>query len=146
MFIDKSQFEAYLAEETPLYDRILGVYAVAGSHNKAAGLYEEFMKAGDFQNLEKIPYQDAFMIQTMWRVHLLHPRTYLEDCERYYTALVLPKYNTSGPLIPIGIKYEVAPSAHTNNMFCSMNLVDGMKRQLKFMSKVSNLEGFRNSL
>jgi len=155
MFIDQPEYAAYLTQEAKLYDRILGVYAVTGSDEYGAWLYEEFMTNGDFTKLSQMPKREAFLIQTMWRVHLLHPLTYLRDCLRCYGELVLPQYMLTGPLLPIMRKDDIKITTHTlckvtptpdiRKRFCSMNLVDGMKRQLEFMSKISNLDGFRDA-
>jgi len=144
MYIEKLEFEDYLLKEALLYDRILGLYAMQGSIVKAANLYEKCMKAGNFDNLFNMSNTDALMIQTMWRVHLLHPKTYQEDCERCYRTLLVPQYNADGPLLPNGLKDDITENCYSS-MFCSMNLVDGMKRQLKFMSKISNHQCFRNA-
>jgi len=144
MFIEKLEFEAYLLKEAPLYERILGLYEVPGSVVMAANLYEKFMKAGNFDNLYNKSDTDEFMIQTMWRVHLLHPKTYQADCERCYRTLLVPQYNADGPLLPNGLKNDITDNCHTT-MFCSMDLVNGMKRQLKFMSKISNHDSFRDA-
>lgn len=144
VYIEEPQFEVYLLEEAPLYDRILEFYEMSGSVEKAAKFYEKFMKVGGFDNLSNMSVSDAFMIQTMWRVHLLHPKTYQADCERCYGTLLIPRYITDGALLPGGLKNDVTDTCHTN-MFCSMNLVDGMKRQLEFMSLISNMNAFRDA-
>jgi len=144
MYIEKLEFEAYLRMEAPLYDRILGLYAMPGTILKAANLYDKWMKAGNFDNLSNMSNTDALMIQTMWRVHLLHPKTYQADCERCYRTLLVPQYNADGPLLPKGLQDDITEKC-CSSMFCSINLVDGMKRQLKFMSKISNHECFRDA-
>jgi len=144
MYIEKREFEAYLLNEAPLYERILGLYAVPGSVVKAANLYEKFMKAGNLNNISNMSNTAALMIQTMWRVHLLHPKTYQADCERCYRTLLVPRFNADGPLLPIGLKDDITENCHAS-MFCSIYLVAGMKRQLKFMSKISNQNCFRNA-
>jgi len=144
MFIEKLEFQAYLLKEAPLYDRILRLYAVPGFVVAAANLYEKCMKGGNFDNLSNMSNIDALMIQTMWRVHLLHPKTYQADCQRCYHTLLVPQYNADGPLLPNGLKDDITGTCHASK-FCSMNLVDGMKRQLKFMSKISNHKSFRDA-
>jgi len=144
MFIEKLEFQAYLLKEAPLYDRILRLYAVPGFVVAAANLYEKCMKGGNFDNLSNMSNIDALMIQTMWRVHLLHPKTYQADCKRCYHTLLVPQYNADGPLLPNGLKDDITGTCHASK-FCSMNLVDGMKRQLKFMSKISNHKSFRDA-
>lgn len=144
MYIEKLEFEDYLLKEASLYDRIIGLYAVPGSIVEAANLYEKCMKAGNFDNLSNMSDNVALMIQTMWRVHLLHPKTYQADCDRCYRTLLVPQYNADGPLLANGVKHDITDNCHTG-MFCSMNLVDGMKRQLKFMSQISNHKCFRDA-
>jgi len=144
MFVDNQVFARRLTEEAQLYDRILGVYSIAGSNERAAELYENFMSEGQFETLACMLESEAFLIQTMWRVHLLHPVTYQADCERWFGFLVVPHYKDMGPLLPTTSLENTTPTARAGGKFVSMDLASGMKRQLDFMFKISNLERFRD--
>merc|ERR1719436_1352919 len=61
---------------------------------------------------------------------MLHPHAYRADCERRFGKLALPDYSRKGAILPSGSK------------FTHMDLVDAMKRQLKFMRKICDLKAF----
>merc|ERR1719204_1228291 len=122
-FLDDPWFRTRVEAESALYADILGQFSIPESIEKAACEYEEF-----FKNPTKgeIPRDVAYI----WRIHMLHPRCYREDCKKVFGMLVVPSYKNHDFVPQLDKEYVRVVSPETR--FSSMDLASGMRRQLKF--------------
>jgi len=136
-FLDDPWFRTCVEAESALYSEQLDHFNSSPEFvEKAVDEYEEF-----FRNPRAdVPRNVAFM----WRIHMMHPRTYRADCKKAFGKLVVPFY-ADNELVPqlhtdcVGLKRKTGEGASAG--FASLDLAAGMRRQFRFMRKMANRSG-----